>query len=249
MDSNEFFSETYVEAREKFGAACQASGVDVSSIEHPSVTGPKGESLAIDVVVFGRADAPNMVFINTGTHGIEGFCGSAIVTQWIERREYEGLGDNVGALIVHGLNPWGFAHLRRTTENNVDLNRNFVDHTTPYPDIRAMPNCMGSSARKIGPRRALAEAKEQLDAYSESHGRDTMMDALIRGQYSHADGMNYGGSQREWSNLALERICRERLAHVRHLGFIDWHTGIGEHGELVFLCFNEEGGDLPPPRR
>ena len=244
MASNEFFSETYVEAREKFRAACQASGVGVSSIEHPSATGPKGESLAIDVAVFGRADAPNMVFINTGTHGIEGFCGSAIVTQWIERCEYEGLGDNVGALIVHGLNPWGFAHLRRTTENNVDLNRNFVDHTTPYPDNPRYAELHGIVCPKGWSEAALAEAREQLDAYSESHGRDTMMDALIRGQYSHADGMNYGGSRREWSNLALEKICREHLAHVRHLGFIDWHTGIGEHGELVFLCFNEEGGDL-----
>jgi len=98
MDSSEFFSETYVEARQKFGAACEASGVGVSSIEHPSEAGPKGEALAIDVAVFGRADAPNMVLINTGTPGLEGFCGSAIVTQWIKRREYESLGDGVGAV-------------------------------------------------------------------------------------------------------------------------------------------------------
>ena len=244
MDSNEFFSETYAEAREKFCGACRANGVEVSSIEHSSATGPNGELLAIDIAVFGRADAPNMVFVNTGTHGIEGFCGSAIVTQWIKRRGYECLGDDVGALIVHGLNPWGFAHLRRTTENNVDLNRNFVDHTKPYPENPRYAELHGIVCAESWTEAALAGAGEQLDAYSERHGRDTMMDALIRGQYSHADGMNYGGSGREWSNLALEKICCEHLAHVRHLGFIDWHTGIGERGELVFLCFNEEGGDL-----
>ncbi|MDP6574529.1 MAG: M14 family metallopeptidase [Rhodospirillales bacterium] len=244
VEADEFFSDSYVEARGKFGAACEESGVGVSSLEHPSETGPKGETLAIDVAVFGRADAPNMILINTGTHGLEGFCGSAIVTQWIRRREYERLGANVGAVIVHGLNPWGFAHLRRTTENNVDLNRNFIDHTTPYPDNPRYGELHGIVCPSAWSEAALAEAKDRLDAYAEIHGRDTMMDALIRGQYSHADGMNYGGSGREWSNLALEKICAEHLAHARHLGFIDWHTGIGEHGELVFLCFNEEGGEL-----
>ena len=30
--------------------------------------------------------------------------------------------------MIHALNPFGFAHLRRANEDNVDLNRNFVDH-------------------------------------------------------------------------------------------------------------------------
>ncbi|MFX7984992.1 DUF2817 domain-containing protein, partial [Acinetobacter baumannii] len=30
-------------------------------------------------------------------------------------------------LLVHAVNPYGFAHLRRVNEDNVDLNRNSVD--------------------------------------------------------------------------------------------------------------------------
>ncbi|MCP4200482.1 MAG: DUF2817 domain-containing protein, partial [bacterium] len=37
-------------------------------------------------------------------------------------------------VIVHALNPYGFAHLRRADEDNVDLNRNFVDHSKPYSE-------------------------------------------------------------------------------------------------------------------
>ena len=35
--------------------------------------------------------------------------------------------------MVHAINPHGFAWSRRVTEDNVDLNRNFVDHAQPYP--------------------------------------------------------------------------------------------------------------------
>ena len=35
--------------------------------------------------------------------------------------------------MVHAINPHGFAWLRRVTEENVDLNRNFVDHGGPHP--------------------------------------------------------------------------------------------------------------------
>ncbi len=41
---------------------------------------------------------------------------------------------NTGALLIHALNPYGFAWTRRVTEDNVDLNRNFVDHDKGYPE-------------------------------------------------------------------------------------------------------------------
>ena len=39
----------------------------------------------------------------------------------------------VAVLYVHGLNPYGFSWWRRTTHENVDLNRNFRDFATPPP--------------------------------------------------------------------------------------------------------------------
>jgi hypothetical protein len=36
-------------------------------------------------------------------------------------------------LYVHGLNPWGFSWWRRTTHENVDLNRNFRDFSVEAP--------------------------------------------------------------------------------------------------------------------
>ncbi len=36
--------------------------------------------------------------------------------------------------MIHAVNPFGFSHLKRTNEDNIDLNRNFNDFSTPYPD-------------------------------------------------------------------------------------------------------------------
>ena len=38
------------------------------------------------------------------------------------------------SLFVHGLNPYGWAHGSRTNENNVDLNRNYLDHAQGHAE-------------------------------------------------------------------------------------------------------------------
>ena len=47
----------------------------------------------------------------------------------------------MGLLLVHAVNPYGFAHTRRVNESNVDLNRNFLRHPdehVPNPDYDAL---------------------------------------------------------------------------------------------------------------
>ena len=67
--------------------------------------------------------------------GVEGFAGSAIQIQFLkERIGGPELPRSFGVLLIHALNPYGFAHLRRANECNVDLNRNFVDFAQPLPE-------------------------------------------------------------------------------------------------------------------
>jgi hypothetical protein len=42
-----------------------------------------------------------------------------------------------GLVLIHALNAFGFAWLRRVNEENVDLNRNFHDFTNPLPSSEA----------------------------------------------------------------------------------------------------------------
>ena len=242
MEFHECYAPTYAAARDKFRAAARAAGGRLGVQSHPQAKGPGGEPLHVDVACFGPADAPRRLLVVSGTHGLEGFCGSAAQIAWLKADAGALPAPDVGVVLVHAINPWGFAHLSRTTERNVDLNRNFIDHAlrpppnTGYAELH--PQLLGADWSA----RSRDAAQKAMDAFAERHGGDALFDCLARGQYEFPAGLNYGGSQREWSNLALEAIVREHLAGARQVGLIDWHTGIGEYGEPFFLCFNPEGG-------
>src|SRR5262245_56959198 len=126
------FAKDYTEAREKFLAACAFAGASVRSFANP-LRGPNGEPLFMDVARLGPADAKRMLVLTSATHGIEGYCGSGSQVTWLRTRGAKSLPAGTGALLVHAVNPHGFAWTRRVNEDNVDLNRNFVDHAKPYP--------------------------------------------------------------------------------------------------------------------
>ena len=129
----ECFSESYAEARPKFCSAAAAAGGAIRSWFNPKARGPNGELLYLDIARFGAADAPNMLVLIAGTHGVEGHCGSGAEIAWLRDGGPAKLPQDTGALLIHAINPYGFAWSRRVTEDNVDLNRNFVDHDKAYP--------------------------------------------------------------------------------------------------------------------
>jgi hypothetical protein len=126
------FAASYAEARSAFLTACAQSGAEIVSHRHP-LAGPDGAALFLDDARVGRADARCVLFVASGTHGIEGFCGSGIQTFLLRGGIAARLPDDVALVFVHAVNPWGFAWLRRVNEDNVDVNRNFLNHTAPHP--------------------------------------------------------------------------------------------------------------------
>jgi hypothetical protein len=46
----------------------------------------------------------------------------------------------VNVVALHALNPWGFSHLSRTDEANIDLNRNFDDYGAPLSKMNFIPS-------------------------------------------------------------------------------------------------------------
>ena len=63
------------------------------------------------------------------------------------------------------------------------------------------------------------------------------------GQGNRPDGIYYTGTRPEWSNVIFRRIVVEHLTSASAIGFIDWHTGIGEYGEVVPLIFDESDSE------
>src|SRR5215475_13396898 len=113
MPIDEYFSSTYQQARSKFLDAAHGAKAQVSSHILSGQKGPNGSELAVDVAEISVSDRPNLVVIISGTHGVEGFCGSGCQVGFLLERVYEGLPKTVGVALVHTLNPYGFAWLRR----------------------------------------------------------------------------------------------------------------------------------------
>lgn len=229
------FSQTYAQARQRFLEAAAAAGLVVASHMHP-LKGHEGEDLALDVARDGPADAPAVLMISSACHGVEGFCGSGVQVALLSDPAWRAQvrASGVAVLYLHGLNPHGFSWWRRTTHENVDLNRNFVDFSQPLPATPAYDEL----ARAIVPDEwpAPAAAQQQLAAYAAQHGERGLRGAIGNGQHSHPNGVFFAGTAPTWSHLRLREALREHARACKRLAWIDLHTGLGPsgHGELIF---------------
>ncbi len=235
------FSAHYAEARAKFLRAARAAGGAVTSYRHPAATGPDGESVYIDVARVGPDDASRVLVVGSGTHGVEGFCGSAAQTGWLLCGSARQLPRDTAIVFTHAHNPWGFAHRDRVNENNVDLNRNFVDHAVRYPTNKGYEALHAVVTPATWDEEAVEAVFAGLDAFREAHGEQAFSNAFNGGQYTHPDGIFYGGNQPEWSNGTLRAALRDQAGRARHAAFVDLHTGIGPYLDHVFLCFHPVG--------
>ena len=229
------FSASYAEARGKFLQAAGDAGVYVEGKTHPQ-RGLQGEELAMDVARDGHPDAQRLLIVSSACHGVEGYCGSGVQVAalrdaaWRRRAAEAG----VAVLYIHALNPYGFSHIRRTTHENVDLNRNFHDFGQPLP--------VNAAYREVHPLLVPEEwppSEENAQAigrYVAERGEKAYQAAVSGGQYEFADGLFYGGRKPSWSNLTVREVLRTHGRRAAHIGWIDIHTGLGPSGfgERIF---------------
>jgi len=247
IDPFSLFSADYAEARAKFLAAAKARDLSVTSHLNPHAKGPKREELFVDVATWGRDDAESALLVISGTHGVEGYAGSACQIGWLTSDRNADWPQDLKLVLIHALNPYGFAWNRRVTEDNVDLNRNFVDHARPYPPNNGYDTLKSAIAPDDLSPESLKEASLAFRAYAKEHGAFALQEAVSKGQYSHPDGMYFGGTREQCSAGIFRRIVRRELARCRLVGVVDIHTGLGPygHGELI----TEVATDKPAYRR
>jgi hypothetical protein len=229
MNSAESFSADYPEARGKFLQAAEAAGGALQRITNPNL-GPDGGELSTDVAWFGPRTAQKVLVLVSATHGVEGFCGSGAQVDWLRRGEPHGLPAGVAALVVHAINPYGFAWLRRVTEENIDLNRNWIDFSGQLPENAAYDQLAGAAVPEDWAPEAQDRASEVLRGYGEAHGAMALQQALTGGQYMHPKGVFYGGKGPSWARRTQETIYGDYLGQAGHIAIIDYHTGLGPWG-------------------
>ena len=223
------FAGSYAQARQKFLEAAAGAGSAVESMLHP-LPGREGEDLAMDVARDGGSDASSLLILSSACHGVEGFCGSGVQVAALRDPAWR---DHVSArdlavLYIHGLNPYGFSHLRRTTHENVDLNRNFHDFSGPLPVNEAYREVQALLLPLEWP--PTARNRSDIESYVASNGEAAFQAAITRGQHEFRDGLFFGGAAPCWSNKTLREVLRKHGRRAARIAWIDVHTGLGPSG-------------------
>lgn len=232
---SQYFSADYNEARAKFLSVAEKVGASVENRLNSNATGPDGEALYTDVARFGPDDAKKILVIISGTHGNEGFCGSGCQIGYLEEGRHLERDEDTALIFVHAINPYGFANVRRVTEDNVDLNRNFVDHGKPYSDNAGYEHIHEFVVPETWGGEVLAAANKGLADYAKEHGAMGLQSAMSGGQHTHPGGVFFAGTEPTWSNTTLRSIISDHMSGAEHIALIDFHTGLGPngHGELI----------------
>ena len=227
MSSESYFSPDYVTARNRFRAAATAAGAALHALEL-TAKGPHGESLSIDIACIG-SPRPERVFLHTtGVHGVEAFTGSAVQHALLEQGRLTP-GQNDGAILVHVLNPCGMAWLRRTNENNVDLNRNFLMNGECWSGA---PDLYRTLDPLLNPRSPPARDGFHIRAAATAmrHGFHRVKQAIAEGQYDFPQGLFFGGDSLQEGPRLFTDWLRQHLADAYYVLALDLHTGLGRRG-------------------
>lgn len=229
------FPSSYAEGRGRFLAAAAGRGARIERFVHP-MRGADGEELAADVATLGPKDAACVLLLHSGTHGVEGYCGSGLQHALLSGGGEldDALAAGARVVMLHALNPWGFSWRRRVTEDNVDLNRNFRDFSSPAapdPDYEEVHPLVLPDAWPWTDANAAAIA-----AFIAARGAAHWQYALSHGQRTHPDGVFHAGNAPTWSNRTMHEVLRRHVRGAAALWWIDVHTGLGPtgHGEMIY---------------
>jgi hypothetical protein len=163
----------------------------------------------------------------SGLHGVEGYAGSAVQLAMLDQPP--ALANGCALVLVHALNPYGMAWLRRVNENNVDLNRNFLAPGERWEGASRL-------YRKLDPLLNPPTPPGpdgcwwRFAALALRHGPRALKQAIAEGQYEFPRGLFFGGGVLEEGPRRYVDFLRRDLARAEYLMAIDMHTGLGPRG-------------------
>ena len=220
------FNTSYLQARNEFLRSAEERGVAVTPLRNTFCKGASGERLFMDVATVGGAHRNNVLIVSCGTHGIEGYAGSAILIGLLKSGITEVVPCGTVCFLVHAVNPFGFAHHRRVNEDNVDLNRNFIDFSRPPPSSDEFSKFQEFAALEIAQGRAEDDVRAGA-RYLEKVGGKRFQRALSMGQYVDQTAIYYGGRKPAWSNRAWRLFLDDVMPEMSLAIHMDIHTGLG----------------------
>jgi hypothetical protein len=248
---SEFYKENYEASRAQFLKNVEELKASVPNLKYQAHAIPSQvtSDLFTDSLYLppksGKTD--RLLVLLSGTHGVEGYVGSALQSIFIKENFWQKRDENLGILFVHALNPYGFKLNRRVSEANVDLNRNFDTSA----DLFALKNdgyhVVDTLLNPTAPAgsgwvdRGIFYAKSLLAIAQ--HSMDSLRRAILKGQYDTPPGIYFGGKTFEPQKDLLEKILLETSAGYKQVLLIDIHTGYGERGRLHLFADQDPSMD------
>src|SRR3569623_451165 len=229
----------YEESRRRFLKLATAAGASIRSFP---LRHAKADALPLftDNAQLAPENTQTLIVIASGTHGVEGYAGAVCQFRFLQHYAQRYAASGLAFLLVHAVNPWGYAHDSRATEEGIDLNRNFVafprpadedagsgysrfhrlqiENYRPFP--RGLRGSMGGMLNEL-----------RLLSHGMSAGRRRLLQqAVTAGQHAYPHGLFYGGHAPAKSRMAWEEIMHALVAPYPVALLLDLHTGLGKRG-------------------
>lgn len=230
---SDYFSTDYFQARQRFVDFAASKGMQQLAIP-VTAKGPNGEALTINLAWQLAKASKRCICVTSGLHGVETFFGSAVQLALLDALPKNDE-PRPGLLLVHSLNPYGFAHLRRFDENNVDLNRNFLLTGQAFTGMHPLYKHIISYFKLEAPPSRRESFNIRATALILRHGMATLKQSLPIGQYEFPQALFFGGK----SPAELQHLLRQQLPAIlnsyEEVLHFDLHTGLGPFGSYKIL--------------
>ncbi|NND92125.1 MAG: DUF2817 domain-containing protein [Granulosicoccus sp.] len=237
MSTTCWWPADYFSSRDRFVELARSCGAQAESHSIDAV-GPDGEALSVEVAAFTSTHDEHLIILTSGVHGVEGFIGACIQFQALQMLANNGLANGVGVVMIHAVNPWGFAHLRRVDEGNVDVNRNF----SVSPDNKPAPNPDYAALDPVINPRGKPGIGSEIDYWinagkliTRNRGIKKLFKSIAEGQHEFPQGLFFGGHEISHSCALLQKLVQGYAANIDRITILDVHSGLGPSGVATLI--------------
>ncbi|MCJ7734525.1 MAG: M14 family metallopeptidase [Anaerolineales bacterium] len=236
-----YFPTSYQDSRKYFREQLESIKKIWPSARLDSHTISESEDLTIDWIT---ADAvgsrEKMILLTTGLHGVEGFVGAAMLDLFIQEYSSRLNPDTTGLLLVHVVNPWGMAHLRRVNSNNVDLNRNFLETQEDFlVEYNLDYKKLDRTLNPVHPLRLIWWENigfiRNVIVNLVRNGIKSLRGAVLLGQQSNPAGLYYAGNDYQAETIFLKNLIKRIFSSYEAVLHLDMHTGYGPSYQMSLM--------------
>jgi len=241
---SDYFPKNYTEARERFRK--EALRVGCKLLQYPiSAKGPNGEELTIDVAIYGTNKTEFSLVVSSGLHGVEGLFGTAIqlaILNQVTNLNYDK--EKKKIVFINSINPYGYSWIRRTNEDNIDLNRNFLNGDEKYEgsteNYRKLEHFLNPKSTPSD----FEPYKIKALYYVLRYGLRTLKNSIAVGQYEFPKGLFFGGHQESESTKIIKNEYHKWIKPSKNITHLDFHSGLGKFSDYKLLVLENKSSEL-----